>query len=434
MNTRYFLAPDSVCSSVSTVSFSSILPASVGDRIAANSNARPSRNSPPPFLIRLAMRISRARWYSFLRRVFHYQNGSGSGLGPNPFDSWNWMLMEFIALVVQISFTAYTLFMSREERPVWPMRIWVSGYALGCFLSLIVLFWRYRFVFPTHGDVNSNVSDIEQQRSHEESRNMQYMQKLRTSLELIFAIWFVMGNVWVFDSRFGSYRRAPKLHVLCISLLAWNAVSYSFPFILFVLLCCCVPLVGSLLGYNMNMASLDRGATDEQLASLPSWKYKDFANSLELGNSAKSHEIPLLEIQRQKKKQPDLVTKSIRSGAASGKIPISPAKMQGHTLAEKQFPAIFMFPCNTARLEEMESRNKPRKFRGPRLDIVEIKKQSVGVSNVPSPAQAVASPGKGGGVKPRRSTSFHCLCSPTTHAGSFRCRHHRNVGPSQATC
>ncbi|KAL2252239.1 UNVERIFIED_CONTAM: hypothetical protein Sindi_0018600 [Sesamum indicum] len=23
---------------------------------------------------------------------------------------------------------------------------------------------------------------------------------------------------------------------------------------------------------------------------------------------------------------------------------------------------------------------------------------------------------------------YNCLCSPTTHAGSFRCRYHRNVG------
>lgn len=28
---------------------------------------------------------------------------------------------------------------------------------------------------------------------------------------------------------------------------------------------------------------------------------------------------------------------------------------------------------------------------------------------------------KGPGVK------YNCLCSPTTHVGSFRCRHHRNM-------
>ncbi|KAI3456782.1 hypothetical protein Pfo_013445 [Paulownia fortunei] len=291
MNTRYFFTPDSLCNSGSAVSISSILPAAAEERVALNLQSRPSRNS-PSFLIRLAMKVSRSRWYSFLRRVFHYQNGSGSDLGPNPFDSANWMLMEFIALAVQISLTAYTLIISKGERPVWPMRIWVSGYAFGCFLSLILLYWRYRLVYLTQGDIGSSGSDVEQQRSHAESRNLHYMHKCKTSLELLFAIWFVMGNVWVFDSRFGSYHRAPKLHVLCISLLAWNAVSYSFPFILFVLLCCCVPLLSSLLGYNMNAASLHRGAIEEQLASLPSWKYKDVGNILELGNSAKNHEVP----------------------------------------------------------------------------------------------------------------------------------------------
>ncbi|KAL9444747.1 hypothetical protein AB3S75_017852 [Citrus x aurantiifolia] len=28
-----------------------------------------------------------------------------------------------------------------------------------------------------------------------------------------------------------------------------------------------------------------------------------------------------------------------------------------------------------------------------------------------------------------KSSSARCLCSPTTHAGSFRCRHHRSLGP-----
>lgn len=225
--------------------------------------------------------------YSFLRRVFHYQNGSGSDLGPNPFDSWKWMLMEFMALVVQIAATPYVLMLSKEEKPVWPMRIWVTGYAFGCLLSLVLLLWRCRLVYL------NNASDIEQQRSLDDSRNLQFMQRCKTSLELMFAIWFVMGNVWVFDTRFGSYNRAPKLHVLCISLLAWNAVAYSFPFILFVLLCCCVPLLSTLLGYNMNTASLSRGATEEQLSSLPSWKLKDVGSILEQqGVPAKNHEIP----------------------------------------------------------------------------------------------------------------------------------------------
>lgn len=127
------------------------------------------------------------------------------------------------------------------------------------------------------------------------------MNKCRTSLELFFAIWFVMGNVWVFDSRFGSFTRAPKLHVLCISLLAWNAICYSFPFLLFLLLCCCVPLISNFVGYNMNMGSTEKGASDDQISQLPSWRYKEVDSNLELGNdtdcnSGLSNEDPVSHI------------------------------------------------------------------------------------------------------------------------------------------
>ncbi|CAI9088173.1 OLC1v1022426C1 [Oldenlandia corymbosa var. corymbosa] len=246
----------------------------------------------------MAIKISRSRLFGFLRRVFHYQNGPRSDLGSNPFNSGTWIVTEFVVLAVQIVMIMYTLAISKEEKPVWPMRIWVSGYGLGCILSLMQLCWRYHLVClsQNHGgealNLNS-VSDVEQQRSHDDSRYLQSMNKYRTYLELFFAIWFVMGNVWVFDSRFGSFRRSPKLHILCISLLAWNAISYSFPFILFVLLCCCVPLISTMLGYNMTMGSNDRGASDEQLSKLASWKYKEVGNDLEAGKTVQNKENPV---------------------------------------------------------------------------------------------------------------------------------------------
>jgi hypothetical protein len=101
------------------------------------------------------------------------------------------------------------------------------------------------------------------------------MNKARAFLELFFAMWFVMGNVWVFDARLGSSQGAPRLYALCIGLLTWNAIVYSLPFLLFLLLCCFVPMVGYALGYNMNSASVGRGACDEQLAALPRWRFKE---------------------------------------------------------------------------------------------------------------------------------------------------------------
>ncbi|MBA0602884.1 hypothetical protein Gorai_003049, partial [Gossypium raimondii] len=295
MNTRYSFQPDSLCTSSTAVPFSSN-PHGVEERIVVGMRNRPPRAPPSSILIRTAMRISRARWFNFLRRVFHYQNGSRSDLGSNPFNSSTWMMLEFLALVIQISIIAFTLAISKEERPIWPMRIWIVGYDIGCVLSLLLLYGNYH-LHITQGD-RFGLSDIEQQRTNEESslevgcmcingdyrmfRSSHLMNKCRTSLELFFAIWFVMGNVWVFDSRFRSFHRAPNLHVLCISLLAWNALSYSFPFLLFLLLCCCVPLTSSLLGYNMNMGSIDRGASDDQISRLPSWRYKEINTNLDL--------------------------------------------------------------------------------------------------------------------------------------------------------
>ncbi|KAF5447871.1 hypothetical protein F2P56_033388 [Juglans regia] len=123
-----------------------------------NTRHRPTRALPSSSLVRMAIRISRARWFSFLRRVFHYQNESRSNLSSNPFNSSTWMLMEFIVLVIQISIITSTIVIFKEK-PVWPMRIWIIGYNIGCVLSLLLLYGRYR-CHLNHGD-GFGLSDVE---------------------------------------------------------------------------------------------------------------------------------------------------------------------------------------------------------------------------------------------------------------------------------
>ncbi|KAL2332855.1 hypothetical protein Fmac_014068 [Flemingia macrophylla] len=261
-----------------------------GEHTMASAQNRHPYASSPSFMTRVAMRVSRSRWFTFLRRVFHYQNGPRSDLGSNPFNSSTWMMLELFALLVQITSTTFTLAVSKTEKPIWPMRVWIAGYDIGCVLNLLLLCGRYHQLHVTQGGVHS-LSDLEQQSNNEDTsvyRNSHLMDKCRSSLELFFAIWFVMGNVWAFDSRFGSFQQAPKLHVLCIILLAWNAICYSFPFLLFLLLCCCVPLMSTLLGYNMSMGSSARGASDDQILQLPSWRYKGVPANLDLGSDFQS--------------------------------------------------------------------------------------------------------------------------------------------------
>ncbi|KAJ6800752.1 E3 ubiquitin-protein ligase [Iris pallida] len=251
-----------------------------------------ARTVPLAFLTRTVVRASRARWFGFLRRVFQYQNGSRSDVGANPFNSRPWLALELAALVVQTVGIALVLAVSKKERPVWPIRIWVSGYSLGNFLSLPLLYWRYLHCRRNGSGPAGPGSDLEQQQraTTQESRNSYLMNKSRTFLELFYAIWFVMGNVWVFDARYGNFRRAPKLHGLCVALLAWNAITYSFPFLLFLLLCCCVPVISNALGYNINVASAARGASDHEISNLTHWKFKAVPDSKDHGHGSENSE------------------------------------------------------------------------------------------------------------------------------------------------
>ncbi|KAL6615866.1 hypothetical protein ACP70R_038136 [Stipagrostis hirtigluma subsp. patula] len=229
------------------------------------------------FTMRAVARMSRARWFIFLRRVYQYQNGPRSDLGSNPFNSPGWLALELGVIVAQMVLTTAVVATSAKERPAWPLRLWVAAYNVGNVLSLPLLYWRHRHSSAAAaGRGGALPDDPEMHGPNDPLRNSSYlMNKARAFLELFFAMWFVMGNVWVFDARLGSFHRAPRLYALCIGLLAWNAVVYSLPFLLFLLLCCFVPMVGYALGYNMNSASVGRGASDEQLAALPRWRFKE---------------------------------------------------------------------------------------------------------------------------------------------------------------
>lgn len=145
----YFITSESLCNCSIAVSFA-MVPAE--DRRMGVSSSSSSSRSPSStaallsFMMRMADRMSRARWwYNFL--IHSTSDLSAS----NPFNSLTWMMMECITLTIQILITAYALAVSKlkgeTETPISPIRIWVSGYAFGCILCLMLLCWRYFLVF-----------------------------------------------------------------------------------------------------------------------------------------------------------------------------------------------------------------------------------------------------------------------------------------------
>ncbi|RRT52728.1 hypothetical protein BHE74_00029238 [Ensete ventricosum] len=92
------------------------------------------------------------------------------------------------------------------------------------------------------------------------------------ALDCFFAVWFVVGNVWIFGGR-ASSEDAPNLYRLCIVFLTFSCIGYAMPFILCAIICCCLPCIISIIGFREDMAH-DRGATSELINALPTYKFK----------------------------------------------------------------------------------------------------------------------------------------------------------------
>jgi hypothetical protein len=197
----------------------------------------------------MVRRLSRARWFCLIRRIFHYQNGrERSDVRLNPLNTGTWICFEVVMVLAQIVSALVILVLSRYEKPVSPLRLWVVGYAFGCCVSLPLLYWRYKHpcLDNSHVDQNSNTRRLNfsslntHVRAHDyagrtigmdlatinssngggltngESMISLFMERCRMSLDLFFALWFVIGNVCVFGTRRKFVEDAPSLYRLCI--------------------------------------------------------------------------------------------------------------------------------------------------------------------------------------------------------------------------
>ncbi|THG03008.1 hypothetical protein TEA_005697 [Camellia sinensis var. sinensis] len=94
----------------------------------------------------------------------------------------------------------------------------------------------------------------------------------KMALDCFFAVWFVVGNVWIFGGH-SSSSEAPNLYWLCIVFLTISCIGYAMPFILCATICCCFPCIISVMGFREDLTQ-NRGATPESINSLPTYKFK----------------------------------------------------------------------------------------------------------------------------------------------------------------
>ncbi|KAL3633447.1 hypothetical protein CASFOL_022209 [Castilleja foliolosa] len=238
---------------------------------------------------------SNSRNSSLIRR------GNSRARQRSPLNSALWISVELVLTVSQIIAAVIVLSLSKHENPQAPLRVWVMGYTSGCFAILPLLYWRFKHRNQgVEQDVSQRV-DISQeninggsgtQRVMEgddrranvavnrvnqtnwllNSRLKVFVEYFKMALDCFFAVWFVVGNVWIFGGH-SSSSEAPNLYRLCIVFLTFSCIGYAMPFILCTTICCCLPCIISVLGFREDFAQ-NRGATQDSINSLPTYKYK----------------------------------------------------------------------------------------------------------------------------------------------------------------
>ncbi|PUZ64260.1 hypothetical protein GQ55_3G130100 [Panicum hallii var. hallii] len=222
----------------------------------------------------------------------------------SPLNSGFWISVELVVNLSQIIAAICVLSVSRNEHPHAPLFEWVIGYTIGCIATLPHLYWRYlhrnhlatvqestnqnyipnnipesnsfaEFSAPrvseagvvtgTNGDSRNNVVTVN-------PRAQAFADHFKMALDCFFAVWFVVGNVWVFGGR-SSAHEAPNLYRLCIAFLTFSCIGYAMPFILCALICCCLPCIISVMGFREDL-NQNRGASSDAINALGTYKFK----------------------------------------------------------------------------------------------------------------------------------------------------------------
>lgn len=232
-----------------------------------------------------------SRNLSFPRRDSFY------GRGTSLWNSGLWISFEFVMYVAQITAAIVILILSRHELPHAPLVAWIIGYTVGCTASLPLVYWRYVHrnrpseeepeqpptTYPT---LTSSSSEGRNQRTSGSVLHLGCITiacprpsilayHSKTAVDCFFAIWFVVGNVWIFGGRGTSSdaQDAPNMYRLCLAFLALSCVGYAIPFIMCAAICCCFPCLISVLRLQEDLGQ-SRGATQELIDALPTYKFK----------------------------------------------------------------------------------------------------------------------------------------------------------------
>ncbi|KAK4401159.1 E3 ubiquitin-protein ligase [Sesamum angolense] len=203
------------------------------------------------------------------------RRGNSRGRQRSPLNSGLWITVELVLTLSQVIAAVIVLSLSKNEKPHAPLRAWIDASQLrqdtsqgdndAGPLTRRVMEGEDRLTTGTsaRGTQSTGLPN---------SRLKVYVEYFKMGLDCFFAVWFVVGNVWIFGGH-SSSAESPNLYRLCIVFLAFSCIGYAMPFILCTTICCCLPCIISVLGIREDFPQ-NRGATQDSINSLPTYKFK----------------------------------------------------------------------------------------------------------------------------------------------------------------
>ncbi|XAR57505.1 hypothetical protein NMG60_11025670 [Bertholletia excelsa] len=183
----------------------------------------------------------------------------------------------FIVLDViwNLAFVLVSLFVlltTIREKPVTPLRVWISGYALQCLLHVAYVFIRHLRGNQADAGLGQDGFSLSRNRGS-------ILKRLESIKTIISSIWWVFGFYWIVVGGQALLQDSPRLYWLAVVFLGFDVLFMIFcvmmAFVVFFALVCFFPTVASI----ARAMTMREGASENDIRTLPKYKYRQ-ANSL----------------------------------------------------------------------------------------------------------------------------------------------------------
>lgn len=214
------------------------------------------------------------------------------------------VVLDIIWNLAFVVVASVVLFLSRNENPNMPVRVWVVGYALQCLLHMICVCFEYRRRHSNaqqqrsnlggqNGHTNNNSANQQSPGEQEESddgtdeeadeglptERTSIAKRLESANTMFSFIWWIVGFYWISAGGQVLTKDAPQLYWLCVVFLAFDVFFVVFcvalACVIGIAVCCCLPCIIAIL-----YAVADQeGASEEDIGLLPKYKFKSIGGS-----------------------------------------------------------------------------------------------------------------------------------------------------------